>query len=184
MRSEAALTCLSEQLSYVSLDQMESNWKPSVGALCVGGYTDGSLYRARVLVVDADTVSVFFIQYKLIYHSKPESTVPSQYAIDCKLDGIAIVTEDVWIDEAQRMFVTSVMDKTLLAQFVSADEIFDGHTPVPCYVVNLLEMGMHVRQRLLDKTDNLTEDSEEAEYDDSDDNANTDFTQVAAYKFK
>ena len=44
---------------------------------------------------------------------------------------------------------TSAVDKTLLAQFVSAGEIGDGDTPVPCYVVHHLEMGVSVRQRLL-----------------------------------
>ena len=43
------------------------------------------------------------------------------------------------------MFATSVMDRTLLAQFISADEIGDGDTPVPCYVVLYLEMGVYVR---------------------------------------
>ena len=73
------------------------------------------------------------------------------------------------------MFVTYVMDKT----FVSADEIGDGETPVTYYVVHHLEMGVSVRQRLLDSVDNLTEDSEEAGVDESDDTAITDLTQIA-----
>ena len=85
---------------------MESNWEPNVGALCVVTYTDGRLYRARVLDIDADTVSVFFIDYgnttriehKLIYHSKPEWNVPSPYATECKLHGIVMVIEDGWTE--------------------------------------------------------------------------------------
>ena len=65
------------------------NWEPGVGALCVVRYTDVRLYRARVLVTNADTVSVFFIDYDnttciertLIYPSKSEWNVPSSYAI-------------------------------------------------------------------------------------------------------
>ena len=45
------------------MDQMECNWELSVGALCVVRYTDVRLYRARVLDTNADTVSVFFIDY-------------------------------------------------------------------------------------------------------------------------
>ena len=50
-------------------------------------------------------------------------------------------------------------DKTILAQFVSADEIGDGDTLVPCCVVHILEKGESARQRLLDSVENLTEDS-------------------------
>ena len=101
------------------------------------------------------------------------------HAIECKLDGIARVIEDDCTQEAQWMFATSVMDKTLLAQFVSADKIGYRDTPVPCYVVHLLEMGVSVHQRLHDSVDNLTEDSEEAEDDESDDTTNNDLTQIA-----
>ena len=62
------------------------------------------------------------------------------------------------------------------AQFVSADEIGGRDTPVPCYVVHLLETGMSVRQRMLNLVNNLAEDSED---DDSDDTSITDLTQVA-----
>ena len=187
MRSEAELTCFSEQLSYASLHQMESNWEPSVGALYVVRYTDGRLYRARIVDIDADTVSMFFIDYgnatcikrKLIYPSKPEWNVPSPYAIECKLDGIAMVIEDSWTEEAQQMFATYVMDRMFLAQLVLADKIANGNTPVPCYVVHFLEMGMSVRQCLLCLIDNLTEYSEKTEDDESNDTAITALTQVA-----
>ena len=43
VRSEAELACLSEQMSYASLDQTENNWKQSVAALCVVRHTDGNV---------------------------------------------------------------------------------------------------------------------------------------------
>ena len=98
--------------------------------------------------IDCDNTTC--LQHTLIYHSKSEWNVPSPYAVECKLDGIAMVTEDGWPEETQLMFATSVMDRTLFSQFVSADEIGDGDTPVPCYVVHILEMGVSFRQRLLD----------------------------------
>ena len=55
--------------------------------------------------------------------------------------------------------------------------IGDEDTPVSCYVVHHLEMGVSIRQRLFDSVDYLIVDSEEA-MDDSDGNANTDLTQV------
>ena len=166
---------LDGQLSYAALDQMESNcWN----TLC------RQVHMARVLDISADTISVFFIYYgsttrierKLIYPSKSELNMPSPYAIECKLDGIAMVIGGGWTEETQRMFV---MDRTLLAQFVSADEIGDGDTPVHRYVVYLIEMDVSVRQRLLDSVNNLPEDSEEAEDNESDDTVITDLTQVA-----
>ena len=90
-----------------------------------------------------------------------------------------MVIDNSLTEEAQRMFATSVMDKTLLAQFVSAQDVEDGDTPVPCYVIHLVEMGVSARQRLLDSVDSLTEDSEEAEDNESDDTANIDLTRVA-----
>ncbi|KAI0229370.1 hypothetical protein LSAT2_020226, partial [Lamellibrachia satsuma] len=84
-------------------------------------------------------------------------------------DGNSKMTE-----EAQPMFATSVMDKTLLAQFVSTD----GDTPVQCYVIHNMEMGVFVRQHLIHSVGNLTGDSEETDDDASDDNANTDLLQV------
>ena len=86
-----------------------------------------------------------------------------------------MVIDNSLTEEAQRMFATYVMDKTLLAQFLSVQDIEDGDTPIPCYVKHLVEMGVSARQRLLD----LTEDSEEAEDDESDDTANIDLTRVA-----
>ena len=83
--------------------------------------------------------------------------------------------------QAQWVLATSVMDKTLLEQFVSVDEIDDRDTPVPCYVVHLLDMDVSVHQRLLDSVNNLTEDSEEAEDDDSDDNVNTNTSQACSH---
>ena len=51
-----------------------------------------------------------------------------------------MVTEDGWTEEVQRMFAAFVIDKALLPQFVSADEIGDGDTLVPCYGVHHLEI--------------------------------------------
>ena len=129
-------------------------------------YKDDSLCRARVASVDSDgAVSVFFLDYgnttcvdrESIYPSKPEWDLPSPYAFQCRLDGVDAASDDSWPDEALRTFTAT--DKKLLAQFVSADEIGAGLATAPCYGIHLWDMGLSVRQRLLDSVENSTEDS-------------------------
>ena len=129
-------------------------------------YKDGSLCRARVANVDGDdAVSLFFLDYgnttcvdrESIYPSKPEWDLVPPYAFQCKLDGVDAASDDSWPEEALRTFTAT--DKKLLAQFVSADEIGAGPTAAPCYGVHLWDMGLSVRQRLLDSVEVSTEDS-------------------------
>ena len=129
-------------------------------------YKDGSLCRARVANVDGDdAVSLFFLDYgnttcvdrESIYPSKPEWDLVPSYAFQCKLEGMDATSDDSWPEEALRTFTAT--DKKLLAQFVSADEIGTGLTAAPCYGVHLWDMGLSVRQRLLDSIEVSTEDS-------------------------
>ena len=162
------------------------------GAASVNRYKDDSLYRARVLDVDDDTISVFCIDYgnttsvprKSAYPSRPEWNGASPFALQCRLDGITAVSEDGWSEETQRVFAVTVTDKTLLAEFVSVDEIGEGDAPGPSYVVNLWDKDVSVRQRLLDSVENSTEDSfctaeNSEEEDDDDDVVSGDVSDVA-----
>ena len=135
--------------------------------ISVNRYKDDSLYRARVLDIDDDMISVFCIDYgnttsvprKSAYPSRLEWNGASSFALQCRLDGITAVSEDGWTEETQRVFAVTVTDKTLLAEFVSVDEIGEGDAPGPSYAVNLWDKDVSVRQRLLDSVENSTEDS-------------------------
>ena len=111
-------------------------------------YIDGEWCRVSIRDVGDEQVSAFYIDYgttEKVYKTDlrllPLSLVKAPaFALPCLLSGVKPV-ESKWSEKAKMYFEELVLEKTLLAEVIAAEETV--------YVVQLLDMGIEVSKKLI-----------------------------------
>ena len=111
-------------------------------------YIDGEWCRVSIRDVGDEQVSAFYIDYgttEKVYKTDlrllPLSLVKAPaFALPCLLSGVKPV-ESKWSEKAKMYFEELVLEKTLLAEVIAAEETV--------YVFQLLDMGIEVSKKLI-----------------------------------